>query len=111
MADNPRPCLYAAKYTARLLGRLSSARDEHMTVAGQHCESGDVLIADALLPDDIHQGDLLVIPATGAYHYSMSSNYNLVPRLPVIGLEDGATRTLVRRETLADLMSREASEL
>ncbi|MGX7677772.1 diaminopimelate decarboxylase [Jatrophihabitans sp. DSM 45814] len=111
MADNPRPALYGARYTARLLGRLSPAVDEHVTVAGQHCESGDVLIADALLPGDIHAGDLLTVPATGAYHHSMASNYNQVPRLPIIGLEDGRARTLIRRETAADLLAREVSEL
>ncbi|HEY2043628.1 MAG TPA: diaminopimelate decarboxylase [Jatrophihabitans sp.] len=111
MADNPRPCLYGAKYTARLLGRLSGARDDHMTVAGQHCEAGDVLIADALLPDDIHRGDLIVIPATGAYHHSMSSNYNHVPRPPLIGADGGTSRVLIRRETLADLIAREVASL
>ncbi|MDQ1484654.1 MAG: diaminopimelate decarboxylase [Actinomycetota bacterium] len=111
MADNPRPTLYGARYTARLLGRLSGAHDEHMTVAGQHCEAGDVLIADALLPDDIHRGDLLIIPATGAYHHAMSSNYNHVPRPPIIGVDSGASRTLIRRETFADLTVREVAPL
>jgi diaminopimelate decarboxylase len=110
MADNPRPCLYGAGYTARLLGRLSGANEEHLTIAGQHCESGDVLIADALLPEDIHPGDLLVVPATGAYHHSMSSNYNMTPRQPLIGVENGTVRTLVRRETMSELTRREVAD-
>lgn len=108
MADNPRPSLYGARYTARLLGRLSGCPDEHLTVVGQHCEAGDVLIADALLPTDVHPGDLLAVPATGAYHHSMSSNYNLTPRPPVIAVAGGQSRTLIRRETYQDLLGREA---
>ena len=110
MADNPRPALYGARYTARLLGRLSGQADEHMTIAGQHCESGDVLIADALLPQDIHRGDLLAVPATGAYHHSTGSNYNMVPRPPVIAVENGHVRTLLRRETMTDLLQREVEQ-
>jgi diaminopimelate decarboxylase len=108
MADNPRPSLYGARYTARLLGRLSGCPDEHLTVVGQHCEAGDVLIADALLPTDVHPGDLLAVPATGAYHHSMSSNYNLTPRPPVIAVAGGQSRMLIRRETYQDLLGREA---
>lgn len=111
MADNPRPSLYGARYTARLLGRLSGDKDEHMTVVGQHCEAGDVLISDALLPNDVHRGDLLAVPATGAYHHSMSSNYNMTPRPPIIGLQAGMSRTLIRRETFADLLRCESDGL
>jgi len=107
MSDNPRPSLYGARYTARLLGRLSPAADEHMTVVGQHCESGDLLIEDALLPADVHVGDLLVVPSTGAYHHSMASNYNLTPRPPLIGVAGGSSRVLVRRETIDDLLARD----
>ncbi|MHA3704026.1 diaminopimelate decarboxylase [Jatrophihabitans sp. YIM 134969] len=107
MADNPRPALYDARYTARLLGRLSPARDEHVTVVGRHCEAGDVLIRDALLPGDVRAGDLLVVPATGAYHHAMASNYNHTPRPPLVAVERGVSRVLVRRETFDDLVSRD----
>jgi diaminopimelate decarboxylase len=107
MSDNPRPALYGARYTARLLGRLSPAADEHVSVVGRHCEAGDILIEDALLPADVRAGDLLAIPSTGAYHHSMASNYNLIPRPPLIALADGQSRTLVRRETVEDLLRRD----
>lgn len=107
MGDNPRPALYGARYTARLLGRLSGAADEHLTVVGQHCESGDVLIDEALLPADVRPGDLLVVPGTGAYHYSMASNYNLMPRPPLISVADGRSTVLVRRESIDDLLRRD----
>ena len=107
MSDNPRPALYGARYTARLLGRLSPAADEHVTVVGQHCEAGDVLIDDALLPGDVHAGDLLAVPSTGAYHHSMASTYNLIPRPPLIGVAGGHSCVLVRRETVEDLLARD----
>jgi diaminopimelate decarboxylase len=108
MSDNPRPALYGARCTARLLGRLAPARDEHVTVVGRHCEAGDILIEDALLPADIGIGDLLAVPGTGAYNHSMASNYNLIGRPPLIGVCGGTARELVRRETIADLMARDA---
>ena len=107
LSDNPRPALYGARYTARLLGRLSPAADEHVTVVGQHCEAGDVLIEDALLPADVRYGDLLAVPSTGAYHHSMASNYNLTPRPPLIGVAEGRSQVLVRRETVDDLLARD----
>jgi diaminopimelate decarboxylase len=107
LSDNPRPALYGARYTARLLGRLSPAGEQHVTIAGQHCEAGDILIEDALLPADIRSGDLLAVPSTGAYHFPMASNYNLTPRPPLVGVEGGRTRLLVRRETTADLFARD----
>jgi diaminopimelate decarboxylase len=107
LSDNPRPALYGARYTARLLGRLSPSADEHVTVVGQHCEAGDVLIEDALLPADVRHGDLLAVPSTGAYHHSMASNYNLTPRPPLIGVAEGRGRVLVRRETVDDLLARD----
>jgi diaminopimelate decarboxylase len=107
MSDNPRPALYGARYTARLIGRLSPDADEHVTVVGQHCEAGDVLIEDALLPADIRAGDLLAVPGTGAYHHSMASNYNLTPRPPIIAVAGGTDWPLVRRETIDDLLSRD----
>ena len=79
MSDNPRPALYGARYSVRLVGRHSAARTAPVTVVGVHCEAGDVLITDATLPSDIRAGDLLAVPATGAYHHVMASNYNSVP--------------------------------
>ncbi|HEY7045966.1 MAG TPA: hypothetical protein VH373_02005 [Jatrophihabitantaceae bacterium] len=107
LSDNPRPALYGARYTARLLGRRSPRADEHVTVVGQHCEAGDLLIEDALLPGDVRYGDLLAVPSTGAYHQSMASNYNLTPRPPLIGVAEGRSRLLVRRETVDDLLARD----
>ncbi|WP_375503007.1 diaminopimelate decarboxylase [uncultured Jatrophihabitans sp.] len=107
MSDNPRPALYGAHYTARLVGRVSSAAAKPVTVVGRHCEAGDILIDSVLLPDDLHVGDLLAVPATGAYHHAMASNYNHTPRPPLIGVDDGHSRILVRRETFADLVSRD----
>ena len=78
-----------------------------MTVVGQHCESGDVLIEDALLPADVHVGELLAVPSTGVYHHSMASNYNLTLRPPLIGVAGGRSRVLVRRETIDDLLARD----
>jgi diaminopimelate decarboxylase len=76
-------------------------------VVGRHCEAGDVLVQDALLPRDIRAGDLLAVLCSGAYHHAMGSNYNLVPRPPVIAVSDGAPRVLIRRETDADLLQRD----
>ncbi|MGW7530858.1 diaminopimelate decarboxylase [Amycolatopsis sp. NPDC054798] len=105
MSDNPRPALYGARYTARLVGRRTKAARTPMTVVGRHCESGDIL-ADVCLPDDIHVGDLLAVPCTGAYHHSLASNYNLVGRPPLVGVRDGHATLLVRRETEEDLLRR-----
>ncbi|MER7083875.1 diaminopimelate decarboxylase [Saccharopolyspora kobensis] len=106
-SDNPRAELYGARYTARLVGRFSSAQKRSMHVVGRHCEAGDVLIPDAHLPSDIRAGDLLAVPCTGAYHHSMASTYNLVPRPPVLALDDGAAELWVRRETEEDLLRRD----
>ena len=76
-------------------------------VVGSHCESGDIIINDALMPDDIAPGDLLAVPATGAYCYSMSSRYNMMTRPPVVVVRDGELRTMLRRETLDDVLSLE----
>ena len=106
MSDNPRPELYGARYTAHAV-RPSHAPLGTVTVAGRHCEAGDVLAADVPLPADIRPGDLLAVPGTGAYTQSMASNYNLVGRPPVIAVRDGAARLLVRRETTMDLLVRD----
>lgn len=107
MSDNPRPSLYGARYTARVVGRHTTAPRRPMTVVGRHCEAGDILAEDVPLPCDIHPGDLLAVPVTGAYHHSLSSNYNLVPRPPIIGIRDGVARVLIRRETEEDLLRRD----
>lgn len=100
MSDNPRPALYGVRYAPRLVGRRSTADPARMTVVGRHCEAGDVVAADVHLPADIRPGDLLAVPAAGAYHLSMASGYNLVGRPPVVAVDDGRARLLVRRESL-----------
>ncbi|MGA6163285.1 diaminopimelate decarboxylase [Amycolatopsis magusensis] len=107
MSDNPRPALYGARYTARLANRGSRAGRQSMVVVGRHCESGDILAQDVLLPADIHAGDLLAVPGTGAYHHALASNYNQVGRPPLVGVRDGAASLLVRRETEEDLLARD----
>jgi diaminopimelate decarboxylase len=107
MSDNPRPALYGARYTVRLVGRHTRAPRRAVTVVGRHCEAGDVVAADVPLPADVQAGDLLAVPVTGAYHYALASNYNLVGRPPVIGVRDGVARELIRRETEEDLLRRD----
>ena len=107
MSDNPRVSLYRAKYTVALVNRHSLAPRRSVTVAGRHCESGDEIARDVELPADVHPGDLLAVATTGAYHHSMASNYNMVGRPPLIAVSDGRARELVRRETTADLLSRD----
>ncbi|WP_326823194.1 diaminopimelate decarboxylase [Streptosporangium sp. NBC_01639] len=104
MSDNPRPAMYGAAYTALLASRSSDAPSRKVTVVGKHCESGDVLIRDLPLPADVRPGDLLAIPASGAYQRSMASNYNHVTRPPVVAVRDGAAKVIVRRETEEDLL-------
>jgi diaminopimelate decarboxylase len=106
MSDNLRPMLYGSRYEAVVANRAADAPDTPATVAGMHCESGDILITDALLADP-RVGDVLVTPATGAYGYAMASNYNGVPRPPVILCEDGDARLAVRRESYEDLTARD----
>ncbi|MGW1766500.1 diaminopimelate decarboxylase [Streptomyces sp. NPDC002073] len=107
MSDNPRPALYGARYAPRLVGRHSTAAQCTATVVGRHCEAGDILAADVELPSDVHPGDLLAVPVAGAYQLSMASGYNLVGRPPVIAVDEGTARLLVRRETLEDFRSRD----
>jgi diaminopimelate decarboxylase len=106
MSDNMRPMLYGARYEALIANRAADAPDTPATVAGMHCESGDILVRDALLATP-RAGDLLVTPATGAYGYAMASNYNGVPRPPVILCRAGDARVVVRRESWEDLMARD----
>ncbi|MGW3726165.1 diaminopimelate decarboxylase [Streptomyces sp. NPDC000851] len=107
MSDNPRPALYGVRYAPRLVGRHSTAAPTPVTVVGRHCEAGDIVAADVELPDDIRPGDLLAIPAAGAYHLSMASGYNMVGRPPVVAVDDGQARLLIRRESLDDIRSRD----
>lgn len=108
MSDNPRPVTYGARYEAFLPARADAQRPFVATVAGKHCEQGDVLVRDATLPDGVAVGDVLAIPATGAYGYSMASNYNRVPRPEVVFVRDGDARVVLRRETLDDLVRLDA---
>ena len=103
MADNPRYALYKAKYEAMLANKMNEEEDTTYTVAGKCCESGDMLVMDAKLPK-AEQGDLLLVSSTGAYNYSMSSNYNRLPKLPVVFVKDGTSRLVVKGETLEDLI-------
>ena len=105
MSDNIRTALYDARYTAVLASRASSAEPANVTLCGKHCESGDIVVHDVPLPSDLSPGDLVAVPASGAYHRSMASNYNHVPRPPVVAVKDGAARVLVRRETELDLLA------
>jgi diaminopimelate decarboxylase len=104
MSDNIRTALYDARYTAVLASRASTAELANVTVCGKHCESGDIVVHDVPLPDDLAPGDLVAVPASGAYHRSMASNYNHVGRPPVVAVKDGSARLLVRRETEDDLL-------
>ena len=109
MSDNLRTSLYRADYTARLANRRSLGAPVLARVAGMHCESGDIVVRDEYLPADIVAGDLLAVPATGAYGWAMSSNYNWVPRPPVVAVRDGSVRLVVRGETVEDLLARDAT--
>jgi len=104
MSDNPRPVLYGSGYEAFLARAVLAPRPERARLVGKHCESGDVLIFDAGLPQDVRVNDLLATPVTGAYGHSMASNYNKLTRPPVVFVRDGAARLVVRRETYEDLV-------
>jgi len=104
MSDNPRPVLYGAGYEAYLPARAREPRPRRGAVVGKHCEQGDVVVADARLPAEVAVGDLLATPTTGAYGYSMASNYNKVPRPAVVFVREGVPRLVVRRETPDDLV-------
>ena len=108
MSDNIRPSLYGADYSARIANRTSPADPALVRVAGKHCESGDIVVHAEYLPSDVAPGDLLAVPATGAYCWSMASNYNYLGRPPVVAVRDGVARILVRGETEEDLLRRDA---
>jgi diaminopimelate decarboxylase len=107
MSDNIRTSLYGAEYDVRLASRASAAAPTLARIVGKHCESGDIVVRDAWVPDDVTAGDLLAVAATGAYCYSMSSRYNLIGRPAVASVRDGNARLILRRETLDDLLSLE----
>jgi len=105
MSDNIRPSLYGAEYTTILANRTSTAKNTSSRLVGKHCETGDIIIREIDLPEDIVPGDLLAVPATGAYGRSMASNYNHVPRPSVVAVKDGKARVIVRRESIDDLLA------
>jgi diaminopimelate decarboxylase len=105
MSDNIRTALYDSEYTVVLANRLSPAPAMLARVVGKHCESGDVVVRDAWLPADLARGDLIAVAATGAYCRAMASNYNMVPRPPVVAVRGGVDRVVLRRETQADLFA------
>ena len=107
MSDNIRTALYDAQYDARLVSRLSAAPATLARIVGKHCESGDIVVRDAWVPDDLQPGDLLGVAATGAYCYSLSSRYNMVGRPAVVAVRTGRARLILRRETVDDLLSLE----
>ncbi len=104
MSDNPRPVLYGSGYETFLPRRVTAARPLAGRLVGKHCESGDVLVADAAFPDDLTVGDVVATPVTGAYGLAMASNYNKVPRPAAVFVRDGDARVVVRRETYEDLV-------
>ncbi len=108
MSDNIRPALYGADYTVRIASRASDAEPALVRIAGKHCESGDIVVRADYLPGDVQPGDLLAVPATGAYCWSLANNYNYLGRPAVVAVNDGTAHLLVRRETEADLLSRDA---
>ena len=107
MSDNIRPALYGSEYDVRLVSRTSDAAPTLARIVGKHCESGDIIVRDTWVSDDVEPGDLLAVAATGAYCYSMSSRYNLIGRPAVVAVRDGRARLILRRETVDDLLSLE----
>lgn len=107
MSDNPRPVLYDADYSAILASRTSDAAPQLSRVVGKHCESGDIVVRDVYLPEDVAAGDLLAVPGTGAYCWALSSNYNYLARPGVVAVRDGSARLIVRGETEEDLLNRD----
>ena len=108
MSDNIRTALYDASYTCVLANRHSDAPPVLCRVVGKHCESGDIVVRDCCCPPTSQPGDLLAVAATGAYCWSMASNYNYVLRPPVVAVADGAATVIVRRETVSDVFALDA---
>jgi diaminopimelate decarboxylase len=111
MSDNARTALYDAEYFACIADRASSAPSVQSRIVGKHCETGDIVIRDIQFAGDVAPGDLLATPATGAYGRSMASNYNHVPRPPVVAVIDGKARVIVRRESEADLLALDVAKM
>ena len=107
MSDNVRPSLYGADYSVRIANRSSTAEPALVRIAGKHCESGDIVVKADYLPADVRPGDLVGVPATGAYGWAMASNYNYLGRPPVVAVIDGEARVIVRGETEEDLLNRD----
>lgn len=107
MSDNARPALYGAQFSARIASRTSDVPSALVRVVGKHCESGDIVVDHEYLPGDVAPGDLLAVPATGAYCMSLASNYNHVPRPAVVAVTRGSSRVIVRGESLDDLLARD----
>lgn len=107
MSDNPRPVLYGSGYEAFVPRATTADRPRHIRVVGKHCESGDIVVWDGTVPDDLVVGDILATPVTGAYGHSMGSNYNMVLRPPVVFVSGGTATEVVRRETYDDLVTRD----
>jgi diaminopimelate decarboxylase len=105
MSDNPRPVLYGSGYETFLPRATTSRRELPIRLVGKHCESGDLLVREGLVPGDLRVGDVIATPVTGAYGHSMGSNYNKVPRPAVVFVADGEARLVVRRETHDDLLA------
>jgi diaminopimelate decarboxylase len=110
MSDNPRPVLYGSGYEAFVPSRCEGDRTRAVRLVGKHCESGDVLISEGVLPADVRVGDVIATPVTGAYGHSMGSNYNKVPRPAVVFVGNGAARVVVRRETYDDLVRNDVTD-
>jgi diaminopimelate decarboxylase len=105
MSDNVRPILYGAKYHVELANRASEAATQLSRIVGKHCESGDILVSQVQLPVDIEAGDIIAMAATGAYGRAMASNYNMLPKPPVVAVTSGEAQLLVRRETIEDMLA------
>ena len=108
MSDNIRPALYGAAYDGRVVGRFLDGHATRTRIVGSHCESGDILINEIGLPDDVVAGDLFAMAGTGAYSYSMSSNYNAFPKIPVVAVRAGKATPMLRRQTVEDFLALEA---
>jgi diaminopimelate decarboxylase len=111
MSDNARPALYDAQYFACIASRTSASLAAQSRIVGKHCETGDIIIRDISFPADVAPGDLIATPATGAYGRSMASNYNHLPKPPVVAVIDGKARVIVRRETEEDLLALDIAKM